>query len=79
MLSDSQISKHESEVNSLGNLVDEYRDLKKERDTFFSALESISTFNEGLLGGNDGWEVGHWHDYIRSIIGEIQQIAKDVL
>mgnify|MGYP003353903312 CR=1 FL=1 len=79
MLSDSELKKHDERVNSLGELVDDYRTLKDERESFFSALESVSDYDAGLLGGDEDWSVGQWHDYIRSIIGEIQQIANEVL
>ena len=38
-------------------------------------LEEVQSFDAGLLNDFGGGNVEWWHDYIRSLVGQIQELA----
>lgn len=66
-------------LDEIGYLIADFEDVSEEREKFLEALCAIHAKDFGLLGGDETWSVGQWHEYIREVIAEFQVIAKEVL
>ena len=52
---------------------------KAERDEARAALEAVAAFDAGLLGSWGGGEVTWWHAYIRGLLRQVTNIARESL
>lgn len=59
-------------LDEIGYLIADFEDVSE-------ALCAIHAKDFGLLGGDETWSVGQWHEYIREVIAEFQAIAREVL
>lgn len=53
----------------------EIETLKRENQRLRAIINQVISWDEGLLGGDNSWSVGDWHNYLRGVIRAIQFFA----
>lgn len=72
-------NKIRSHLNAIEELVDDFKQLSEDNERCVSVLNEIFDKDFGSLGGEESWSVDHWHSYIRSVIKEFRDLAKEAL